>query len=130
MHYIIATYRNKHAAYRLFCINVLLCLFMHSEITAMDEQEKQQRIDALDKYAYDITQQLVPVIDGLVLKLKQVITEVEYSNISSTSNPMKKVELLMKSIRARLLTFDAFCNALEELKHDNLAQSLRCMFHQ
>ena len=95
----------------------------------MNEQEKQRRISALDKFAYDITHQLAPVIDGLVLKLKQDITEVEYQNIVSANNPVKKGELLIASIRTRPHKFDEFCNALKELKHDDLAKSLCCMFH-
>ena len=95
----------------------------------MDEREKQRIIRTLDHHAFDITQQLAPVVDGLVLKLKQDITELEYNNMSCTSNPMKKVELLLASIRTRPHTFDVFCNALEELKHEDLAKSLRCMFH-
>ena len=93
----------------------------------MDQQEKRRIISALDKYNFDMTNRLSPVIDGLVSKLKPDITDLEYSNITSTGNPIKKIELLVTSIRTRPHTFVAFCNALEEFKHDDLAKSLRGM---
>ena len=95
----------------------------------MDEQEKQRIQSALDQHGYDITLQLSPVIDGLVLKLKKDISEVEYNNITSENNSMKKVQLLLESIRTRPHIFGVFCNALKELKHNDLATTLLCMFH-
>ena len=51
-----------------------------------------KRISALDKFTYDITNWLAPVIDRL--KLKQDITDLEYHNIISINNPVKKGKLI------------------------------------
>ena len=96
----------------------------------MNEQEEQRIKSALDQYAYNMTEKLTEVIYGLVLKLKPHMTPFEYQTITSETNLVKKIELLIASIRTRPLeTFDALCNALEEMKHGDLASDLRCKFN-
>ena len=90
----------------------------------MDEKERQKRLYALDKHTYDMTKKLAPVIGGLVLMLRSHISDIEYNAISSTSNPMEKVEKLIESVKTRLEIFDEFCSALKEMKHHNLAKVL------
>lgn len=90
--------------------------------------DEQRRISALDKYNYKMTVQLTEVIDGLVSMLRPHMSYGEYQTINSESNPMKKIMKLIDSIRSRPEMFVPFCDALKELKHDDLANDLLCKF--
>lgn len=95
----------------------------------MDEKEKLRVTHALDEYAHVMVQQLTQVVGELLLKLKIHISDMEYHNINSEANSMEKVWLLVDSIRTRPHIFDAFCDALEAVKHTELANKLRCEFN-
>ena len=80
----------------------------------------------LDRYLYDIAVALQPVIDDISMKLKPNLAACEYAEIDSIPNKMKKVEMLVNSVRSRdLATFNKFCEIVEGCGHKKLAQKLQ-----
>ena len=97
-------------------------------IKNMDDHEIDRRKKALDRYLYEMANNLSPVAMALVMYMKMSISQSEYSSIRAEQDPQKQVTKLIDSVRSRPHIFEEFCSAIDEMNHSSLAMKLRCKY--
>ena len=82
----------------------------------------------LYSHRHELSTDLAPVVDELLLILRKHISNTEYHDIYSTVNPMNKTNLLLESICKRahngLDIYLHFCDAVRVTKFFGLSQEL------
>ena len=80
----------------------------------------------LDEYLYELSESLYTSVDGILMQMRPNLATSEYLEIDIATNPMRKVEKLIRSVRSRDLTiFNKFCDILKKSGHESLAEKLR-----
>jgi len=74
-----------------------------------------------------LTIDLAIVADGLILKCRSNVSDLEYHKIMAKDSDVEKMSLLLEAICARRdgIMFKKFCQAVEEVKFQEWAKILR-----
>ena len=80
--------------------------------------------EALNKHLVEFTDRLPSVIDDIIRRMRCHISNEEYEEMKCV-NRIKRVEALIDSIRTRTIEqFNDFCQALVDVKQNDLAEKL------
>ena len=92
----------------------------------MDEEEREKFCHAVDELMYDLANTLHTVVGELKLKLYGEFTGQERQRIDGSGTDMEKVTNLVEILKTKSANTHQKClKALEELKHEEIADKLR-----